>query len=118
MSTLRPPDDWRGRFVSTIDLLMFIREKMNEGMIPEIFIGSANVHALVAFTEGSSMALYHNGHPDQEFQDFIAWLRDIKREFPGDGWAKKYLRESGGDHVVAIRKFLDFVAEFVATRRG
>ena len=117
MSTIQPPEDWQGRFVSTVDLLLFIREKVNEGVMLEMFLGSVNAHAMVAFTQGSSLSLYYNGHPDQEFKDFMVWLRDIKREWPVEGWVKKYLRELGGDHEAAIKKFLDFVAEFAATRK-
>jgi hypothetical protein len=117
MSTIQTPKDWEGRAVSTVDLLLFIREKVNEGVMLEMFLGSVNAHAMRAFIEGSSMALQYNGLPDQEFQDFIVWLRDVKKEWPDDGWVKKYLRELGGDHAAAIKKFLDFVAEFAATRK-
>ena len=65
----------------------------------------------------STLELLHNGLPDQEFNDFMVWLRDVKREWPVEGWVKKYLRELGGDHEAAIKKFLDFVAEFDATRK-
>jgi len=117
MSTIQTPKDWEGRPVSTLDLLLFIREKVNEGVMLEMFLGSVNAHAMRSFIEGSSMALQYNGLPDQEFEDFVVWLRDVKREWPEDGWVKKYLRELGGDHEAAIKKFLDFVAEFAATRR-
>jgi hypothetical protein len=33
-----------------------------------------------------------------------------------EGWVAKYLRDCQGDHHAAIKKFLDFVAEFAATR--
>lgn len=117
MSTIRTPKDWAGRAVSTVDLLLFIREKVNEGVMLEMFLGSVNAHAMRAFIEGSSMALQYNGLSDQEFEDFVVWLRDVKREWPVEGWVKKYLREFGGDHEAAIKKFLDFVAEFAATRK-
>lgn len=117
MSTVEPPADWEGRFVSTLDLLLFIREKVNEGVMLEMFLGVVNAHAMRAFIEGSTLALQYNGFPDQEFKDFLVWLRDVKREWPGEGWVAKYLRELGGDHAAAIKKFLDFAAEFAATRK-
>jgi hypothetical protein len=44
----------------------------------------------------------------------MTWLRDVKNELPGEGWAQKYLADREGDHERAIRKFLDFVAEYAA----
>ncbi|WP_332307103.1 hypothetical protein [Stigmatella aurantiaca] len=40
------------------------------------------------------------------------WLRDVKKALPAEGWAEAYLRELDGDHTRAVRKYLDFVAEF------
>ncbi|MFL5354700.1 MAG: hypothetical protein ACJ8AN_18805 [Archangium sp.] len=45
---------------------------------------------------------------------FRDWLRDIKKAWPGQGWDHAYLEEFHGDHDRALRKFLDFVAEFRA----
>jgi hypothetical protein len=45
---------------------------------------------------------------------FSLWLRDVKKAFPGEGWDHAYLKEFHGDHDRALRKFLDFVAEFRA----
>jgi hypothetical protein len=83
-----------------------------------MFMGSTDAHALVAFIAGTQMALRHNGLPDHEYREFVAWLRDMKQEFPSEGWAVKYLKDCGGDHLAAIKKFLEFVAEFQETRRG
>ncbi|WP_233261483.1 hypothetical protein [Vitiosangium sp. GDMCC 1.1324] len=57
-----------------------------------------------------------NGINDEEYIRFHDWLREVKHELPTEGWAAKYLRDCDGDHERAIRKFLDFVAEFVALR--
>jgi hypothetical protein len=38
----------------------------------------------------------------------------VKQELPGEGWAQKYLVDCEGDHERAIRKFLDFAAEYAA----
>jgi hypothetical protein len=117
VSSLRPPETWRERSVSTLDILMFMREKLSEGVMPEMFLGAATVEAMAAFASGVSLTLYYNHRPDTEYQDFMAWLRDVKGEFPGEGWTRKYLADCRGDHLAAIRKFLDFVAEFVALKR-
>ncbi|MDC0714634.1 hypothetical protein POL68_39665 [Stigmatella sp. ncwal1] len=36
----------------------------------------------------------------------------MKKAWPGEGWAEAYLREFAGDHIRAVRKYLDYVAEF------
>ncbi len=41
-------------------------------------------------------------------------LADYMDELPGEGWPTKYLRDCHGDHGQAIRKYLDFAAEFAA----
>jgi hypothetical protein len=43
---------------------------------------------------------------------FGLWLRDVKKAWPAEGWAEAYLREFNGDHTRAVRKYLDYVAEF------
>jgi hypothetical protein len=49
---------------------------------------------------------------------FVDWLRDVKQDFPaGGGWARKFLEDCQGDHLAAIHKFLDRVAEFDALKR-
>jgi hypothetical protein len=45
-------------------------------------------------------------------QLFNLWLHDVKKAWPPEGWAEAYLREFDGDHTRAIRKYLDYVAEF------
>ena len=54
----------------------------------------------------------YNRQKDLVLASFWAWLRDDKKEFPGEGWRVKYLRDCQGDHTKAIWKFLDFAAEF------
>lgn len=116
MSAIVYPEEWKGRPVYTLDLLMFLREKSREGIILDMFMGTTHVHAMAAFVSGSVMALRHNGLVDHEYSGFVEWLRDVKDEFPPEGWAAKYLKDCAGDHLAAIRKFLDFVAEFRAGR--
>ncbi|MDC0714643.1 hypothetical protein POL68_39710 [Stigmatella sp. ncwal1] len=45
-------------------------------------------------------------------QLFFLWLCDMKKAWPAEGWAEAYLREFDGDHTRAVRKYLDYVAEF------
>jgi hypothetical protein len=45
-------------------------------------------------------------------QLFFLWLHDVKKAWPAEGWAEAYLREFDGDHTRAVRKYLDYVAEF------
>ncbi len=81
----------------------------------EMHLGETNIHRLVGFVDGYRACLVDGGSDDQEFERFCEWLRSVKAEFPVEGWAAKYLRDCNGDHLAAIKKFLDFVAEFVET---
>ncbi|WP_232293396.1 hypothetical protein [Stigmatella aurantiaca] len=36
----------------------------------------------------------------------------MKKAWPPEGWEEAYLRECDGDHTRAVRKYLDYVAEF------
>ena len=57
--------------------------------------------------------LYCGGVEDSRYQEFSAWLRDVRNEFPsGKGWAGLYLEEAGGDHRAAILMFLERCAEY------
>jgi hypothetical protein len=59
------------------------------------------------------------GVEDLRYQEFGAWLRDVRKEFPsGKGWAGLYLEEAGGDHRAAIMRFLERCAEYDAMTRG
>jgi hypothetical protein len=79
--------------------------------------GFDTVESLVSFTLGWASNTQFNGGSDQEWQDFLDWLDEVKHELPPEGWHVKYLRDCGGDHERAALKFLDFAAEFVALRR-
>lgn len=97
-----------------LDALLRIRDDMLRGRI-EMHLGETNIHRLVGFVDGYRACLVDGGSDDQEFERFCEWLRSVKAEFPVEGWAAKYLRDCAGDHLAAIKKFLDFVAEFVET---
>jgi hypothetical protein len=118
MSAIVYPEEWKGRVVYTVDLLLFLRSQIRQGVVLDMFVGSAYTYSMNAFIAGSEMALRRNGFPDHEYLEFVAWLRDVKKEYPCEGWAVKYLKDCGGDHLAAIKKFLEFVAEFRETRSG
>jgi hypothetical protein len=116
---MQPPTDWRGQPVSTLDILLFMRDELRGGTLPEMFLGAVDIHRLHAFIQGSSLTLYYNRVPNESYQRFITWLRDVKQEFPqGGGWARKCLEACDGDHLRAIHRFLDLVAEYVESRQG
>jgi hypothetical protein len=118
VSAIRPPEEWKGRFVSTLEVLLFIREQILGGVMPEMFFGRLDVGALAAFVHGARFHLYCGGVEDVRFQEFSAWLRDVRNEFPaGKGWAGLYLEEAGGDHRAAILRFLDRCAEYDSLTR-
>jgi hypothetical protein len=118
MSSITPPADWKGRFVPTLDVLLFVREQVLSGIMPEMFFGRLDVRALCAFVEGIHFHLYCCGVRDEGYMEFIAWLREVKNEIPTPlGWEGKYLSDFAGDHRAAIMKFLDRCAEFVALLR-
>jgi len=113
VSAIRPPEEWKGRFVSTLEVLLFIREQILGGVMPEMFFGRLDVWAVAAFVHGVRFHLLCGGVEDTRYQEFGAWLRDERNEFPsGKGWAGLYLEEAGEDHRVAIMRFLDRCAEY------
>ena len=118
MSALLPPEEWSGKLVSTLDVLLLVRERLLEGFSIEVIIGRTDVHAFESFQDGMHFHQFFCGGDDRSLIEFWAWLRDEKGEFPSPGgWARKYLEEFAGDHKAAIMKFLDRCAEFAASRR-
>jgi hypothetical protein len=109
-----PSDPSPRRHVYMLDYLMRLRQEKTRGLLLDM--GEVNVTRMVAFIDGYLSCEDANGIEDEEYRRFFQWLRDVKHEFPTDGWDAKYLRDCDGDHERAIRKFLDFVAEFVALR--
>ena len=101
---------------SLMDALLRMRDDMLRGRI-EMHLGETNVQRLVGFVDGYRACLMDGGVEDVDFARFCEWLRSVKEEFPVEGWAAKYLRDCAGDHLAAIKKFLDFVAEFVEVER-
>jgi hypothetical protein len=119
MSAIQPPAAWNGRFVPTLEAIVFVRDQIRSGVMPEMFIGRLDVQALRAFVLGVHFHQFCCGQQDEQYMAFIDWLRDVCREFPSPGgWEEKYLADAGGDHRAAIMRFLDRCAEFVAMSKG
>jgi hypothetical protein len=99
--------------VPLLDVLMTLREDMTaRGRGPYQYIGMPDVDHVTGFIVGYGEGLHNLGvevGTDALFRD---WLRDVKKELPGQGWAAAYLVEFQGDQDRALRKYLDFVAEF------
>ena len=93
---------------------MGMRQDMHRQLL--LNMGEVDVRRMGAFVDGYRRCQSVNGIVDEEYIRFRDWLRDVKQEFPGEGWGEKYLRDCDGDHERAIAKFLGFVAEFVALR--
>ncbi|MDY7230216.1 hypothetical protein [Hyalangium rubrum] len=103
------------RPVLLLDYLLRIRKDTLAGRLA-MHIGEPNIEHMVGFVNGYHSCMLSNGIEDEEYGRFFDWLM-AKGEFPGEGWAAKYLRDCHGDHEQAIRKYLDFVAEFIALHR-
>ena len=48
---------------------------------------------------------------------FFEWLRDVRLEFPTEGWATKYFNDCGGDHMQAIVKFWGLLREYLVAEK-
>ena len=119
MSAIQSPSAWNGRFVPTLEVMVFVRDQIRSGVMPEMFIGRLDVLALRAFVVGVHFHQFCCGQRDEQYMAFIDWLRDECKEFPSPGgWEEKYLAEERGDHRAAIMRFLDRCAEFVAMSKG
>ncbi len=111
--TQEPPPP--GCRVLTLDHLLRIREDALAGRVA-MHLGDMDVDRLRSFVDGYNACLAANGCDNREYGLFREWLRE-RGEFPVEGWAIHFLRQCGGDHEKAIRKYLDSVAEFVALHR-
>jgi len=100
-----------------VDALLRIRGDLMKGRIA-MHLGEAHVEVLEGFIAGYLACLSDQGVKDGEYEEFREWLREVKREFPHEGWAASYLLECQGNHLAAIQRLLDFVAEFAALKRS
>ncbi|HSP81394.1 MAG TPA: hypothetical protein VLQ93_22945 [Myxococcaceae bacterium] len=94
--------------------LLRVRQDLQQGGVHP-HMGEVSAERLNAFVDGYNACLEFNGFSSEEYVHFRDWLRDVKQELPGEGWPAGYLRDCQGDHDQAIRKYLDFVAEFVGS---
>jgi hypothetical protein len=93
---------------SVIDMLLRIRRESGRLLM---YIGEPNVLSLNGFILGFRICLSMKGNTDDRYYRFREWLRSVRQEFPSEGWCARYLRDCDGDHLRAIHKFLDRVAE-------
>jgi hypothetical protein len=110
------PEEFRGRRVGLLDVLRWSRQQLMKGRGLWFIVGGDRVDSLDSFIHGWLAHNVFNESSDPEWQEFETWLRDVKNEFPGEGWPVKYLADCDGDHERAAMKFLDFVEEFVTTK--
>jgi len=111
------PEEWRGRRVGLMDVLLYTRKQLKQGRGLWFVTGGDTIDSLLSFTIGWASNTQFNGGKDQEWRDFLDWLDEVKHEMPPEGWHVKYLRDCGGDHERAAMKFLDFAEEFTSQRR-
>lgn len=101
--------------VSLLDLLLSIRSDMvARPKGPYRYIGMPDVDWVMVFILGYQEVLNHLGIEEGPDLLFGPWLRDIKHAWPTEGWEAAYLRECKGDQTGALRRYLDYVAEFRA----
>ncbi len=99
--------------VRMLDLLLRIREDMNSRPAgPYRYIGFPDVDWMVCFNLGYLEVLTALGIDEGADRLFGEWFRDVKQAWPGEGWEVAYLRDCDGDQTRALRKYLDYVAEF------
>lgn len=98
-------------FDSVLDELLLIRRDFAR---LTMYIGDAHVLAMNGFILGYLICQSTRGNLDERYVRFTEWLRVVKEEITSEGWETRFLRDCGNDHVRAIRKLLDLVAEFHA----
>jgi hypothetical protein len=115
VKTMPLPEQWRNRPVSLIDALLHIRAEHSRGRpLGFFFRGIETTDAVAVFETGYQACCRYNGIEDSRYEAFKDWLRHTKKQTSSEGWHKTYLAECGGDHLKAIQKHLDLVAEFAA----
>jgi hypothetical protein len=96
-----------------VELLLRIRRDMQSRRSgPYVYIGMPDVERVECLLPGYSCGVGSLGFSPGQDGLFGDWLREVKKAWPGEGWAAAYLREFNGDHTQALRKYVDFAAEF------
>jgi hypothetical protein len=103
------------RAVPLLEVLLRLRQDMQQRhTAPYLYVGRVDVHWVAAFINGYGACLRALGVREGRDEVFGEWLREVKGAWPGEGWDTAYLVEASGNHERALRKYLDFVAEFRA----
>jgi hypothetical protein len=119
VKTMPMPEEWHDRPVSLVDVLLRIRNEHARGRpLGFFFRGMETTDAVAAFETGYQACCRYNGIEDPRYEAFKDWLFHTKKETSSEGWHKTYLVEFSGDHLKAIRKHLELVAEFAAQQGG
>ncbi|MDC0708611.1 hypothetical protein POL68_09040 [Stigmatella sp. ncwal1] len=101
--------------LTRVDLLLRIRQDMQVRQSgPYSYIGIPNVERVECFLTGYACGTGSLGFDPGQDRLFGDWLRDVKKDWPSQGWAEAYLQEFDGDHARALRKYVDHAAEFRA----
>lgn len=101
--------------VPLLEVLLRIRQDMQQRhAAPYLYVGTVDVHWVACFINGYGSCLHALGVREGRDEVFGEWLREVKKAWPGEGWDTAYLAEAGSNHERALRKYLDFVAEFRA----
>jgi hypothetical protein len=98
-------------FDSVLDQLLLIRRDFAR---LSMYIGDPHVLSMNGFILGYLVCQSTRGHLDERYVRFRDWLREVKEEITSEGWETRFLRDCDNDHLRAIRKLLDLVAEFHA----
>ena len=97
------------------DVLLRVRQDiLGRASGPYLYIGTPDVEWMTCFVLGYVECLRSSGVDEGADVLFGEWLRDVKKAWPGEGWAAACLRESHGDQTRALLTFLEAVAEFRA----
>jgi hypothetical protein len=108
------PEGWQGRFVSVLDVLLYLGEYVAKIDSLLVFIGDHDVERFKAFEGGILAYRFLCGATNSDYLSFLEWL-SLRHALSSDGWQGRFLAERGGDHLGAIRKYLDECAEYRAT---
>ena len=92
--------------------LLRLRQDLQRGQL-RLHVREVDAQRFNTFVDGYNACMEFNDLADGQYGRFRDWLRDVKKEFPGEGWPAPYLRMCHGDPERAISRYLDFVAEFV-----
>lgn len=110
----KPPEDAYG-MDSILDKLLIMRSALlKDPELLKMYIGHLHVLAMNGFIQGYRSCQGVQAVRDERYLRFLDWLRLDKEEITSEGWETRFLRDCDNDHLRAIRKLLDLVAEFHA----